>query len=415
MILILLLILLNVINANPNRRIKIDPFKAKTLLNERYESTGEIIGMGGYGSVLKAKDQWDRSEGGNREFAIKVMFSSNNFKMPETLHRIINKHHQEQGQQAMPGLVLAEPVFNQSTNQYFYLMRPVIQTTAVNQQPVGPSGVSPRQIEREVRNMQKAQICPQTVRLYDTFKSADKSATFLVMPVMQTSLFDLIYSQQLFGMGSAIRLRHIRALARKIFEAAACLHENQIIHNDLKPQNILLSMPHGQNPDIRYDLKLTDFGLSIASPADQKEFNRVTDFYEAPEITLGMPSSEKSDVWSIGVTLAELVTGRMLFPVTNVDQDFRLYLMAKFWLFRETFPNDTRHIMQRIDTNPMEFYAREAHYDLPSAATTETFMFNSRYNKHWDNLRDLVLRCLKLDPRYRISVDAALKHPFFKE
>ena len=401
-----------------------DPFKKKALLHGRYEATGEIIGSGGYGAVMKALDRW-ADPNSHREVAIKIMSSSKNYQMPETLYRYVEQRYHEQEQQQHvepPEMMMAQPVFNQTTNQFFYMMhrmnKPAKKSHRQLVNEIGPTGVSPAQIQREVDNMQKAQICQQTLRLYETFTETNGTSIFMVMPLMQSSLSDLIHSQQISALSSSLRLKHIRTIARHIFEAAACLHANEIIHNDLKPQNILISSPP-QQPfgKIQYDVKLTDFGLSIASPADRKQFSRVTEFYEAPEITLGLSPSAKSDVWSIGVTLAELVTGKLLFPATNADQEYRLYLMAKFWHFREEFPLDRNDfdILNHFQQNAMQYYAKEMHYqqNSPIPPTVDTFMFNVRYDRHWDNLKDLILRCLKLDPRYRISVDAALKHPFF--
>lgn len=91
------------------------------------------------------------------------------------------------------------------------------------------------------------------------------------------------------------------------------LHSAKIIHRDIKPSNALLNE--------NCDLKLCDFGLSrnlsLEVGEDLTEYV-VTRFYRAPEIMLSKNDySNKVDVWSIGCTFAEMLTGKVLFPGQN--------------------------------------------------------------------------------------------------
>ncbi len=83
-----------------------------------------------------------------------------------------------------------------------------------------------------------------------------------------------------------------------------------MLHRDLKPQNLLINK-NGQ-------LKLADFGLARAFGIPVNTFSNevVTLWYRAPDVLLGSRTYSTSiDIWSIGCIMAEMYTGRPLFPV----------------------------------------------------------------------------------------------------
>ena len=92
------------------------------------------------------------------------------------------------------------------------------------------------------------------------------------------------------------------------------MHSAEVIHRDLKPSNLLL------NSDCQ--LKICDFGLarSLASTKSQEKDVVLTEevatrWYRAPEVLLGSNFYDKSaDVWSAGCILAEILTGKPIFP-----------------------------------------------------------------------------------------------------
>ncbi|KAL9932156.1 hypothetical protein V8E36_008928 [Tilletia maclaganii] len=121
----------------------------------------------------------------------------------------------------------------------------------------------------------------------------------LVMPYMPHNLGGVIYSSNVQW-----SIPQVKLYAKQLIEALSSLHDQGIIHGDLKPSNILLSANH--------HLKLTDFGMSEF--ADYPEERRVicSRFYRAPEILLRTPRrTTASDVWSLGVVLAEMLGRRV--------------------------------------------------------------------------------------------------------
>ncbi|XP_065172320.1 dual specificity mitogen-activated protein kinase kinase 6-like [Atheta coriaria] len=151
--------------------------------------------------------------------------------------------------------------------------------------------------------------CPYTVQFYGAlFREGD---VWMCMEVMDTSL-DKFY-QKVYNHG----LRIPEDILGKITLAVVCalhyLHTNlQVIHRDVKPSNILINR--------RGEVKMCDFGISgylVDSVA--KTIDAGCKPYMAPERIdpTGDPSTYdiRSDVWSLGISLIELATGRFPYPM----------------------------------------------------------------------------------------------------
>jgi serine/threonine-protein kinase len=122
----------------------------------------------------------------------------------------------------------------------------------------------------------------------------------------------------------AIPLEEALEIARQIAEALEAAHEKGIIHRDLKPANIKIK-PDGT-------VKVLDFGLAAvlqpsltsgADPADSPTLTidatqagtiMGTAGYMSPEQAMGKPVDRRADIWSFGVVLFEMLTGKRLFP-----------------------------------------------------------------------------------------------------
>ena len=102
------------------------------------------------------------------------------------------------------------------------------------------------------------------------------------------------------------------AVAGQVAEALGAAHERGVIHRDIKPQNILVTdMGH---------LKVTDFGIArAASAATISATNAVfgTAGYLSPEQALGEPATPRSDLYSLGIVLYELLTGVVPYRADN--------------------------------------------------------------------------------------------------
>jgi serine/threonine protein kinase len=167
------------------------------------------------------------------------------------------------------------------------------------------------------RLLQEAQAAaslnhPHIVAVYDAGLAAEGeetgAAAFIVM--------ELIDGRPLSDYQVA-DLEEALTIAVQIAAALEAAHEQGIIHRDLKPENVLVSsQPAGSGEPVTVRVKLMDFGLARISGRTRMTQEGAlvgTMAYLAPEIILGQPATERSDLYSFGVLLYELVTGRPPF------------------------------------------------------------------------------------------------------
>lgn len=107
----------------------------------------------------------------------------------------------------------------------------------------------------------------------------------------------------------------------QILRALYYLHRHGILHRDLKPSNILV---HHEVPGPL--VTLLDFGLAIDRDEAQREPAAGTLLYMAPELLLGAPASEASDVYAIGVLAYQMLTGRHLYKPHEPEDELAPHL-----------------------------------------------------------------------------------------
>jgi serine/threonine-protein kinase len=101
-------------------------------------------------------------------------------------------------------------------------------------------------------------------------------------------------------------------IARKLCAGLAAAHEKGVLHRDLKPSNVML--------DARGQVLLTDFGLAgLAGEIEGAEIRNGTPAYMAPEQLAGQEVTVKSDIYSLGLVLYEIFTGKLPFESTTLD------------------------------------------------------------------------------------------------
>lgn len=109
---------------------------------------------------------------------------------------------------------------------------------------------------------------------------------------------------------------HVKWYMFQLLKALAYLHENMIMHRDLKTSNVLVSNTH--------IIKLTDFGLARKLKyGDSVRYtnNVMTLWYRPPELLLGETHyTTSADIWSAGCIFGELLAGTPIFPTHSGDE-----------------------------------------------------------------------------------------------
>lgn len=145
-----------------------------------------------------------------------------------------------------------------------------------------------------------AAVNNHVVRIAD--HSTFRGHMMMVFPLLSLNLYDLLRRNGF----RPLSLNLVRRVAAQIAQALAFLRRADIVHADMKPENVCLVSP------TRSAVQVIDFGSSLRS--GQIRFTYIQSrFYRAPEVILQLPYSHPIDVWSFGCILAELLTGEPLF------------------------------------------------------------------------------------------------------
>lgn len=157
----------------------------------------------------------------------------------------------------------------------------------------------------------------------------------------------------------------IATILREVLLAVEYLHSNQLIHRDIKSDNILIN----KNGEI----KLSDFGFCCIQRSYIKHKSIVgSPYWMPPEVIKGVEYDEKVDIWSIGILLLEIIEGEPPY----------------------------------LELNPIKALYCITTYDPPKPKDPK---------KCSDELNDIIYSCLQKDPKNRSSAKELLNHPFMKK
>ena len=140
---------------------------------------------------------------------------------------------------------------------------------------------------------------PSIVNVYDV--GEENGIYFIVMELVEG-----ITLKKYIEKKARLSVKEAVSIAIQVCMGIEAAHNNHIIHRDIKPQNIIISK-EGK-------VKVTDFGIAKAATSNTITSNVMGSVhYTSPEQARGGYSDEKSDIYSLGITMFEMLTGRVPF------------------------------------------------------------------------------------------------------
>ena len=140
---------------------------------------------------------------------------------------------------------------------------------------------------------------PNVVNVYDV--GEDRGLYYMVMELVEG-----ITLKEYIDRKKRLSAREVISIAIQMCSGIEAAHRHHIIHRDIKPQNIIISNDG--------KVKVTDFGIArMVTSTTTTTVAMGSVHYTSPEQARGGYSDEKSDIYSIGITLYEMVTGRVPF------------------------------------------------------------------------------------------------------
>lgn len=165
--------------------------------------------------------------------------------------------------------------------------------------------------EKFVRRFQREAISasslnhPNIVEMYDV--GEDNGKYFIVMEYVDGKTLKSLIKKR-----GSLTLHEVIDIMLQLTSAISCAHNSYIVHRDIKPQNVLI-LDDGR-------VKITDFGIAMAlNSSELTQTNSVMGsvHYLPPEQASGSGSTIKSDVYSLGILMYELLTGKVPFKGEN--------------------------------------------------------------------------------------------------
>ena len=218
--------------------------------------------------------------------------------------------------------------------------------------------------EKFVRRFQREALSasslsnPNIVEVYDV--GEDNGEYYIVMEYVEGK-----HLKNLLKKRGKLTVPEVIDIVLQITNGLSVAHDSYIIHRDIKPQNILI-LDNGL-------IKITDFGIAVAMNATQlTQTNSVMGsvHYLPPEQASGKGATLQSDIYSIGILMYELLTGKLPFKGDNAVEIALKHLKEPMPSIRDEIPDIPQSveniILKATAKNPKNRYAdaREMHEDL---------------------------------------------------
>ncbi|XP_076315911.1 serine/threonine-protein kinase PAK 3-like [Tachypleus tridentatus] len=198
---------------------------------------------------------------------------------------------------------------------------------------------------------------PNIVKYFDSYLVGDE--LWVIMEYMEGGCLTDIVNK------TCLCENEISVVCKEVLKGIEFLHTNNVIHRDIKSSNILLGKD--------YSIKLADFGLSAKISRKQNKRTSVvgTRQWMAPEIIIGKMYGPEVDIWSLGITVIEMIDGQPPYYDENSDMIYNLILT-----------NGKPEIENKHNLSPV--------------------------------FQDFLNKCLEVDVTKRYTASELLKHPFIE-
>ncbi|RCH81919.1 hypothetical protein CU098_000707, partial [Rhizopus stolonifer] len=273
------------------------------------------IGRGAFGTVHLGID-----ENTQTEYAIKE-FSKSRLRKKEQMDLFRSGGPRGRGRGRMMGLGVNNP--------------------HQQQQPTNPLNL----IRGEMAVLKKLSH-PHIVRLYEVLDDPSGDSLYMVFEMMHKGvLMDIEIGQVAEPYSPEIARRYFKEMMLGI----EYLHANDIVHRDIKPDNLLLSQQ-----DV---LKIVDFGVSemFVKGNDKLKKSAGSPAFMAPELCVarhGEVSGRAADIWSMGITLYCMIYGKTPFDSTNILELYEMIKQADIEYGQDIDPNLLDLFHRILDRNP---------------------------------------------------------------
>ncbi|KAH7491721.1 hypothetical protein KRP22_002812 [Phytophthora ramorum] len=258
---------------------------------------------------------------------------------------------------------------------------------------------------------------PHVVRMEEYFLF--RNHVCIAFEVLGTNLYDFLKARYFHG----LPMDSVRTVGKQLAQALTFLKQQQVVHCDLKPENVLLGSSalagDARTTGVVEGVTLIDFGSSCLEGAPMFTYIQ-SRFYRSPEVLLGHTYSGAIDMWSLACILVELHTGQPIFAGENEREQFAC-------------------IMEVLDVPPAELVRKSKRRlnffdevvdpaDPHAVEYTPKSFVNSRGRRRTPGSRSLIsavksddpefleflARCFVWDPTQRLTPEQALQDPWMR-
>ncbi|CDW89285.1 serine threonine protein kinase [Stylonychia lemnae] len=217
------------------------------------------------------------------------------------------------------------------------------------------------QIKEEIRTHRALSQCESALKLHKVYETANK--LYLLLDYLDGGNLSTFLRKR-----DNIKESNIKSIIEQLLLGIHFMHQQNIVHRDLKLDNILLK----SNKNGKYEIRIADFGLATQLKQGEHRYDKCgTPTYIAPEILRDGELTLKSDLFSLGSIMFNLCTGQYLFDLAECK---KLIIINQIC--------DLSHIPEKI--------------------------------KHLSQMcQDLIFKLLNTDPEQRIDCQQALNHQWF--